>query len=152
LKQQNLLSGGNHFYDQYANAVPEKQQSRAINLKYKFVSAVRNELMDTKVWHTYLMFLRTVPCFLAATTYFITFPGTTPVAFRSWQQIVMHLKEFSNINCLTAKGQVKLIYQQLVGRLQDYRHRNSNLTHLKVLRQQLSYIYAKFTYFRINFS
>jgi hypothetical protein len=63
LKQQNLLSGGNHFYDQYANAVPEKQQSRAINLKYKFVSAVRNEWMDTKVWHTYLMFLRTAPCF-----------------------------------------------------------------------------------------
>jgi hypothetical protein len=58
LKQQNLLSGGNHFYDQYANAVPEKQQSRAINLKYKFVSAVRNEMMDTKVWHTYLMFLK----------------------------------------------------------------------------------------------
>jgi hypothetical protein len=35
LKQQNLLSGVNHFYDQYANAVPEKQQSRAINLKCK---------------------------------------------------------------------------------------------------------------------
>jgi hypothetical protein len=92
LKQQNLLSGGNHFHDQYANATPEKQQSRAINLKYKFVSAVRNEMMDTKVWYTYLMFLRTVPCFLAATTFFITFPSTTPVAYKSWQQIVMHMK------------------------------------------------------------
>jgi hypothetical protein len=60
----------------------------------------------------YLMLLRTVSCFLAATTYFITFPGTTPVTYRSCQNIVEKLNYQKNR--LDLNSQDVHTYQQLI--------------------------------------